>query len=772
MKHIIALIALLLPVFTISADNQLLSRLQPYLDHVRQEPCWLSSRLQMYWQSHATDVFIMGESFSHPGGERAPYPTVKFNGSRSTASLYNRPRLEDVLPYDDGPQGEVTFINRASGIMESAHPSKTGCNIDGLNRQILSIAKDAAAAYAETGNSEYANMAHGVFDTFMRGLYYRNVPKDLNHGHQQTLVGMCTFEVIHEDAIAICCDIYRNLKPTLHADSCLLYEAALKKWADLEIANGVPHNNWDLFQAEFITDIALVLQPNSAYADGKGREHYLDKVVNATDIRQWGVKKLCDYGFDHDAHVWCESPGYSTTVMALLGKFGNMLDQKAGIDLFAQIPDIQLSMQQLPQYLMPNRMICGFGDTHPGYLNVGGLQQMCDYAVRHGNDKLHHDFTSIINAVAPEAKVADIEQYVAPCFYSPKVSWLIQRSGMDSRHDLAISINASKGNHMHANGISIELYGKGYVLGPDAGIGRSLYSGLDYSEYYSQFPAHNTVCVDGVSSYPVMMSQHAFHVVDRYPADNNLSLSAYDGDTHSTVSFIEPESNSSQLRTNGIVKVGTTGGYYVDIFRSRKNEGGDKFHDYFYHNLGQQQTLTTYNGDSLSLTPTEDLAFAGGHLYAYSYIYNKQEAKANQPVKSTFTINMADGNDIHMNLWLNGDANRKVIKALSPVNLEYERMPNQPYRIQEQPVLTFIARQYGEAWTHPFVAIYEPTTNAEPSIIENISYFSPKSKDKDAIGIEVKLKNGHSHYIFSSAIGASMQYQGIKAKGTYQVVKK
>lgn len=50
---------------------------------------------------------------------------------------------------------------------------------------------------------------------------------------------------------------------------------------------------------------------------------------------------------------------------------------------------------------------------------------------------------------------------------------------------------------MHANGISMELYGKGYVLGPDAGIGLYLYSGLDYAEYYSQFPSHNTVCVDG-----------------------------------------------------------------------------------------------------------------------------------------------------------------------------------------------------------------------------------------------------------------------------------
>ncbi len=66
--------------------------------------------------------------------------------------------------------------------------------------------------------------------------------------------------------------------------------------------------------------------------------------------------------------------------------------------------------------------------------------------------------------------------------------------------------------------MAFELYGKGYVLGPDAGIGLYLYSGLDYAEYYSQFPSHNTVCVDGISSYPVMKSNHAFRMNSCFPA--------------------------------------------------------------------------------------------------------------------------------------------------------------------------------------------------------------------------------------------------------------
>lgn len=87
-----------------------------------------------------------------------------------------------------------------------------------------------------------------------------------------------------------------------------------------------------------------------------------------------------------------------------------------------------------------------------------------------------------------------------------------------SAQQFVISLNGSEGNHMHANGISMELYGKGYVLGPDAGIGLFLYSGLDYAEYYSQFPSHNTVCVDGISSYPVMKSNHSFDLLSCFPA--------------------------------------------------------------------------------------------------------------------------------------------------------------------------------------------------------------------------------------------------------------
>ena len=756
--------------------TKLKAKIENVMSQVDKQPDWLYSRLQMFWKTNASDVFVNGEAFAHPGGERAAEPTVKYNGTRSVASNYNRPKLEDLVPYDDDEQGNVTYINKVTGKMEKTSPAKTGCNIAGVNHQIISLARDAARIYAATGDMRYGQMAAKVFDVYMKGIAYRNVPIDLNHGHQQTLVGMTTFEVIHEDIINELTQMYPLIKPLVKDDQAVI-EAGFKKWAENIIANGVPHNNWDLFQADFIVKIALVLQDNQAYADGKGKQYYLDYIVNQNSIRQWSMNKLIDFGFDAKSKTWYESPGYSTTVLSSICDFANMLDEKAGIDLFKLHPILTEAVKTSAEYLFPNRMIAGFGDTHPGYLNTGGIDQVLKYATRHKNKNLISEMNLLKNAVAPKAPISEIEAYTSTLFYAPNVSWIAMRSGMDKQHDLMASVNASLGNHQHANGISLELYGKGYVLGPDAGIGRTLYSGLDYLEYYSQMPAHNTVVVDGVSSYPVMMSQHAFKVVASYPevskeqpaskklSEKKLSIQKdselKDKITYATVSFIEPETQAQQQRTTAIVKTSAKGGYYIDVFRSKKKEGGDKTHDYFYHNLGQEmKVMDAASGLSLDMKRTEELAFAGGHLYAYSYIYDKKSAKMQNSVKTQFVTKILDDKvveamggqrEITMTMWMKKDENRTIFQALSPVNLEYERMPNQPYKVDEQPVLTFVARQKGEAWNHPFVCVYEPSSDTEPGDIASVDFFTPS--EPSAVGIIVKLKDGTEQRIVCSENG-------------------
>ncbi|WP_196068339.1 heparinase II/III domain-containing protein, partial [Bacteroides faecis] len=678
--------------------NKLKERTDVYTRRTESQPDWLLSRLAMYWKLHATEVYVKGEVFDHAGGEKAPAPTVRYTGTRGTAATHGRPKLEDIVPYDDNEDGNVAFCNNAleGRPLESVHPSKTGRNIENLNCEILGIARDAAFLYWMTGEEKYAKLAAGVFDTYMTGIYYRKVPVDLNHGHQQTLVGLTSFEVIHEDALHIVVPLYDflyNYLKSNYPDKMIIYAGALKKWADNIIANGVPHNNWDLLQARYVMNVGLVLEDNKEYTDGKGREYYIDYVMNRSSIRQWSLTKLADYGFDSETGIWAECPGYSSVVINDYANFANQFDHNLQYDLVAAMPVLAKAVAATPQYLFPNRMICGFGDTHPGYLNTNFFIRMIQNAQANGKKEQERYFTALLkclNPVAdnekegkknvrvsvnsffedkplvldPKVQAGKIEDYVSPLFYAPNVSWLVQRNGMDSRNSLMISLNASEGNHMHANGISMELYGKGYVLGPDAGIGLFLYSGLDYAEYYSQFPSHNTVCVDGISSYPVMKSNHSFDLLSCFPATAE-SGSGFTSVTYSNVAFREPESRADQTRMMSIVTTGPETGYYIDVFRSRKEQGGDKMHDYFYHNLGQTMTLTAADGTDLNLQPTEELAFAGAHLYAYSYLYDKKVAATDKDVKVTFTIDMKDkdGDDISMNLWMKGEPEREVFTA-------------------------------------------------------------------------------------------------------------
>ena len=91
-------------------------------------------------------------------------------------------------------------------------------------------------------------------------------PVDLNHGHQQTLVGMSSFEVIHEDMLYDIVPFYDFLYEYLavhNADKMNIYAGAFKKWADNIIDNGVPHNNWNLMQARYIMGIGMIFEDDA-----------------------------------------------------------------------------------------------------------------------------------------------------------------------------------------------------------------------------------------------------------------------------------------------------------------------------------------------------------------------------------------------------------------------------------------------------------------------------------------------------------------------------
>jgi len=774
-------------------------RIDGYVERHTDDPEWMVSRLQMYWKTKSTDVYIRGMYYSHAEGE-APVPTVRYTGSRDYTTDYGSPKLEDILPYMDDERG-LYLPNRT----KEGHPfewveqASTGGIIHKINEQIMGLARDAAFTYWLEDDERYAKFAYDIFDTYMVGMYYRNAPIDLDNGHIQTLVGLSCFQVIHEKILMQIAELYDYMHPYIeanYADKIALYDATIKRWNDQIIKNGVPQNNWNLHQAKTILKAAMVLQDDVNYDDNKGREYYINYILNVTSARQWSLTKFMDYGYDMNNGVWAECPGYSQGVTKDLTNFIRDFDNTFDHNLLPYMPVMTKAVKMLPQYLFPNGQIVAFGDTYYGSVYTEAMSDMIRIAQKNGDKDLEKEFTAMYRLFEPNAgkaakaskpraevssffaskplelnpnyKAGELSDYLTQTFYAPNVSWHVQRMGT-GKDGMMVSLNGSLGNHMHANGINMELYGKGFVQGADPGKGGSYFQPI-YLDYYSQFPAHNTVMVDGISKYPEMLSNHGFDLLGEYP-QSELKTGFYSDITYSDVYFLEPESRSDQSRLVSVVKTGETTGYYVDIFRSKKQREGDKFHDYFYHNLGQSMQLSDADGKAIELQENEEMGFAGGHLFALDYQWDKKSAMTSDDYQAEWKIDMPEGkDDVFMNLWMKGTEGREVFTLKSPPCKSFKHNGEIPYDVSNDPYLTFAARQHGEAWKHPFVSVYEPYTSAEGKSISSIKGFDDANGNDEFVGLHITHKSGREDYVFSSRKQEKVDYQQMSTDAVYAVV--
>ncbi|MGV3764734.1 MAG: hypothetical protein ACO1NW_01330 [Chitinophagaceae bacterium] len=775
--------------------------IETHVERHRTDSTWMPSRLQLFWKTKHKDIFIKGGTYDHASGE-APVPTVKFPGMRGGIPTHATPKLEDLLPYMDDPRG-LYLVNKATGKMEWADISKTGGIIEGINNSIMRMAYTASVVYFVTTEEKYAKFAFDLFDTYMTGMVYRSVPKDISNGHHQTLAGLSSFEVIQEVAILNSltgCFDFLNQYIRKHAPEKVdVYTGVFRKWADLQIANGVAFNNWNLMQARNVLNIALMLEDDADYADKKGNRYYTNYILNTTSQRQWSLRKVVNEGFDPVTGLWNESAGYSMVVLNDVIGFVEFFDDYYNLDLVSHLPILKKAVTAIPQYLFPNGFYAGFGDSHYGRISLNTAYQMLANAQKNGKKEQAQYFSKYIRTISayykergvvmarddhghgnqlndlfkgasehkpdtsfPAGKISD---YITQVFSSDHVSLFTLRNGLDPENGLMMAMSGSKGNHMHAGGIAMELYGKGYVLGPESGIGTNYFQ-ADYAEYYSQFPAHNTVAVDGISAYPVMKSNHAFEVKAAYP-EPGLSEGYFSKVSFGSLYFREPETNSDQLRTVGAIRTSDTSGYYIDIFRSARKDGKDKFHDYFYHNMGQELELLAANGSALALKPTDQLSFGGGHLFAYDYIFDKKSITTDHDIRAVFKLAIPGKDAIEMRLWMKGEKNRELIAAKSPKSTAIDRM-GLPKEITELPLPTLVARQNGEAWTKPFVVVFQPASTGE----KNLPAIQAFSGGNDSFtGIEIAHTNGSKQYVFSNADSLSeISHRQFGFKGTYAVV--
>lgn len=775
-----------------SLVDRKIENLEKYLKYVENDPTWLVSRLQMNWKTKHDKVFLKGGDFSYSEGS-APAPTVRFSGTRDWATEYSAPKLEDVEPYFDDSRGYY-LAHKKTKKKEWVHPSKIGHAIESTNRKIMSLVEDASFLYWVTGDKKYAEFAKPVFETYIEGMYYRDAPIDLENGTQQRISGLATFEVIHEKILIHLLTTYDFLYDYFEDEKVNLDHSAavFQKWGDQIINNGIPDNNWNLFQARFLTYVALGLDDNDAYENGKGREYFLDRTFNTSTERQLSIKESL-LVYNQETGMWPECASYSVHVITTLLNIFTLLDNSTNNNELSKFPIIEKAALASFQYLFPTGYTVGFGDSNHSPLPPENFELLISNYSKYNNeekeniisgllqqmitkgeytreaDNLFQLFFYVDNLKQMEDNGNGLDKLTSPTFYASNVSMFNQRLGKGD-DAIMVSTAGSFGNHSHVNGISMELFANKYALGLDMGKGSS-YWHTDHREYYSRFPAHNTVVVDGISDYDAMRGYHPFKLDNYFPEVSETPT--FDKLTYSKVSFFEPKSKADQQRFTAIIKSKSSKGYILDVFRSKKQEEGPQRHDYFYHNLGQSLQILDANSKALNLKPTSDFGSKHGDLKAYDYLTDKKKVETSKDLQALFRLKSKDQPDNLMKIWIKGSEHQSVYTALGPkANLLKRSSGTAPAEVIGDSIQTLIVKREASAWKNPFAMVFNPYFEGKDNPISDVKFSSIKDNPSTQF-IDVTLTDKATDQIILNTTEEDVVKKGgLYQKGLLSVTRK
>ena len=762
---------------------------EKYADRHQTDPEWIISRLQMYWDTHHERVYVIGNEFSHGTG-KAPVPTVKFQGNRDWATDYAMPSIEDTQPYMDEKGMYLQNTKKEGRPWEWVHPSKTGRMIGPMNDRILSLAADAAFLYWYTNEEKYAVFASDILMTYIRGMHYRREPFALEQYHNSHLMGLATFEVIQDavmHSMSICYDFLHDYLKKKGEDFEMI-TSVFKRFADQMIMYGVPDNNWNIFQARYVAYIALALESDSYYKDGKGRQYYINEIINHTTIRQFALKEAVADIFDQETGIWPECASYSLGVCKDMLDIICLIDNAENNRMLDTFAIMKKAIPTTCEYLFPNGRITAFGDARYVPVTAQSFEMLISLYRKYGESDHEKEMTQVLKKLIDDGfyhrenksmfslffyvdQLMEIQPHevaydhlTSNMFYAPNTSWLIQRNGKDRENGMAFTLVGSYGNHAQANGVSLEMYAKGLMLAPESSYGTT-YSTRDNQEYYARFPAHNTVCVDGISDYPSMRSNYPYQLLSCYPKHGDKEPLA-GNITYANVAFTEPKTDAKQQRLTSMIRTGETSGYLIDIFRSARNNGKDRKHEYFYHSIGQDMDVMNAAGQKLNLNSTEELSSSLGDMKGYDYFNNKKAITYGQDFMTRFNIRLNKQDDVFVDMWMKGYPSRTIFTAEAPKSNAFVK-GSIPDELLNQPLPTLIVRQEGEAWDRPFVSVFHPYTAGENKSVKSVKYFGDK---KDFTGIIVNSEQ-RTDYIFNSADQqATVEYQDMQFSGDYAVI--
>ena len=570
-------------------------------------------------------------------------------------------------------------------------------------------------------------------------------------------------------------------------------QIVFRTYAQLVIDNGMVNSNHPVLESNCLVYNTLALD------DLKERNSFLEYYLIKNTSNQDALAKVAEF-YKNEGDIWPESSQYtndvaerSTKLMFLLTKYD------PNLKLGRTYPNIPWALQRLDYLVNPNGELVLWGDGHRKYkapydayelaYNLGKLDSV---------PKLKKQFATLLGAAMSEEKYHregleallwfhqdfeknDIEINLPRTDEQPHAGIFLQRnlsSTNNSDDGLMCFVGGASMVHGHASGMYMELYGEGVVLGVDNGRGKYA---QDVHENYSRiFAAHNTVIVNGASQGEgewVNLGMETVTLASMEPMPTQEAVSP--NYSFTTTNFYDgggDKAEAEQQRTMALVRTSPTTGYYLDIFRS-KSALPNEFHDYLYHNLGE--SLNFLNEDLiLKPEPQRYMANVNGEWKRNRIFRNPgwhffEDVMTSKPyTKDIQVLFKAEGfqdKKRYMRMFMPGFAGRTYTKVKAPKTFEA------PAPYDEMPTPTLVVRQDGEAYTKPFVAVYEPFATSETNgsviavekleqngILKGVKVTSSVDKEQLVQYIITSTENG-----FLSLPEKDMSFQGHFAIITY-----
>jgi hypothetical protein len=326
--------------------------------------------------------------------------------------------------------------------------------------------------------------------------------------------------------------------------------------------------------------------------------------------------------------------------------------------------------------------------------------------------------------------------------------------------------------HSHCTGITMELYGAGYIMAANAGLPKTLAerNEPEHENYFWRHAGNNTMIVNGTTHgvQPGSWNTESYlwmnTVVNVAAEPKHLEDPITPKFSFATQFLDDTVNDDQQRRTLSTIRTSETTGYYFDMFRS-KSLGVNNFHDYIYHNLGDAANIMTMDGTVLAVSPTSRYQNDIGDFQKSPGWRFFENTNVTESTDASIHVRFdLDETNTYMNMFAPPGVAREYTKALGPATREAKG----GYINKKTQILAI--RQQGEAWDKPYVHIFEPSK----STIASVKSVQHIYNGNVIVGVKVVSEVNDAiitDYIISNSASTTIAYLDINFTGEFGIVR-